>query len=123
VVVDKNGFAKTTGDIDGGDKVQVTSADGKIKVMYTFGTPTSNQSLVNQEISVYPNPTNGKIQVNGVKAGNRIRVFSSTGAVVRNVIVKSSMEVLSLENQPGGMYMIVVSGENSITARFKVIKF
>lgn len=123
VVVDKNGFAKTTGDIDGGDKVKVTSADGKIKVMYTFGTPTSNQSLVNQEISVYPNPTNGKIQVNGVKAGNRIRVFSSTGAVVRNVIVKSSMEVLSLENQPGGMYMIVVSGENSITARFKVIKF
>jgi hypothetical protein len=123
VVVDKNGIEKATGDIDGGDKVQVTSADGKIKVMYTFGTPTSNQSVDKPEIAVYPNPTNGKIQVNGVKAGNRIRVFSSTGAVVRDINVQSSLETISLDNQPGGIYMIVVSGENSITARFKVIKF
>ena len=123
IVVDKNGLVKTTGDIDGSDKVQVTSADGKTKVIYSFGTLTSNQKLDKQEISVYPNPTNGKVQVNGVKAGNRIQVFSSTGAVVRDINVKSSMEILSLDNQPGGMYMIVVSGENSITAKFKVIKF
>jgi hypothetical protein len=123
VVVDKNGIEKATGDIDGGDKVQVTSVDGKIKVMYTFGTPTSNQLVDKQEIAVYPNPTDGKIQVNGVKAGNRIRVFSSTGAVVRDINVQSSLETISLDNQPGGIYMIVISGENSITARFKVIKF
>jgi hypothetical protein len=123
IVVDKNGLVKTTGDIEGGDKVQVTSADGKIKVMYTFATPTSNRLVDNQDITVYPNPTNGKIQVTGVKAGNRIQVFGSTGAVVRDVNVQNTLEILSLDNLPGGIYMIVVSGENSITARFKVIKF
>ncbi len=123
VVVDKNGLVKTNGDIDGSDKVQVTSADGKIKVMYAFGKPTSNQKLDKQEISVYPNPTSGKIRVSGVQAGNRIQVFSSTGAVVRDAVVQNSMEILSLDNQPDGMYMIVVSAENSVTAKFKVIKF
>jgi hypothetical protein len=123
IVVDKNGLAKTTGNINRGDKVQVTSADGKIKVMYTFGTLTSNHSIDKQEISVYPNPTSGKVRVNGVRAGNRIQVFSSTGTIVRDINVHKSLEILSLDNQPGGLYLIVVSSENSITARFKVIKF
>ncbi len=123
VVVDKNGIEKTIGDIDGSDMVKVSSADGKIVVMYSFGVLTSNQSINQHEIAVYPNPTNGKINVYGVNTGNRIQVMNTAGTIVRDLNVQSSLETLSIENQPGGLYMIIISNENSITAKFKVVKF
>jgi len=122
VVVDKDGNVKNTGDVNGGDMVQVTSADGKMKVYYTFGPLTSASTIQSTNIELYPNPTNGVINVSGVKAGYRIQVYNSVGAAIREINVQSSIERISLSNQPAGMYMIVVSDNNKMLGRYKALK-
>jgi hypothetical protein len=122
VVVDENGNQKLNGDINGGDMVLVTSADGKMKVYYTFGPLTSSNVYESNGIDLYPNPTNGKINVSGVKAGDRIQVYNSVGAVIRDINVQSSIESVSLDNQPAGMYMIVISDQNKTLGRYKALR-
>jgi hypothetical protein len=121
-VVDKNGNVKINGDINGGDMVEVTSADGKMKVHYTFGPLTATSTINATNIELYPNPTNGEINVSGVKAGQRIQVYNSVGAAIRDINVQGSIERISLRNQPAGMYMIVVSDNNKMLGRYKAMK-
>lgn len=122
VVVDKDGIVKNSGDIDRTDKVQVTSADGKIVVNYTFGTLTAVNDYKSNGIDLYPNPTNGKINVSGLKAGNRIQVYNSVGAIIREINVQNSIETISLDNQPAGMYLIVISDQNRMLGRYKALR-
>ena len=122
MVVDENGNEKMTGDIDGGDMVMVTSADGKIIVYYSFGPLTAINVFESNGIELYPNPTNGKINVSGVKTGDRIQVYNSVGAVIRDIKVQSNIESVSLVNQPAGMYMIVISNQNKMLGRYKALK-
>jgi hypothetical protein len=101
--------------------VKVTSADGKIEVMYQLGVTSAFEVNKNQ-IEIYPNPTNGKLNVSGVEKGNRIQVFNGTGAVVRDLQVRTNLETISLDGQPSGMYLIVISKENELIGRYKAIK-
>lgn len=121
-VVDKNGTVKINGDINGGDRVMVTSADGKMKVYYSFGPLTGVKVYESNGIDLYPNPTNGKINVSGVKAGNRIQVYNSFGAIIHEFKVQSSIETISFDNQPAGMYMIVISDQNKILGSYKALR-
>ncbi len=122
VVVDKNGIVKTTGDINGGDKVRVTSADGKMINMYSFGPLTAASLIGARNIELYPNPTTGQINVSGLAAGYRIQVYNSVGASVRDIKVQSNVEGISLGDQPSGMYMIVVSDKEKMLGRYKLLK-
>jgi len=93
-----------------------------MKVYYTFGTLTSSNVYQSNGIDLYPNPTNGKINVSGVKAGDRIQVYNPVGAIIREIKVQSSIEIISLDNQPAGMYMIVISDQNKILGRYKALR-
>ncbi len=121
-VVDKTGALKLNGDIDGSDKVLVTSADGKMKVYYTFGPLTSIGKLESDYIELFPNPTSVEINVSGVKAGQRIQVYNSAGMAISYINVQNSIERISLRNQPAGMYMIVVRDNNKMLGNYKVLK-
>jgi len=121
-VVDKDGAVKINGDINGGDKVRVTSADGKLMVYYTFGPLTSSKGFEANDIQLYPNPTDGEINVSGLKAGQRIQVYNSVGAVIRDINVQNNIERVSLSNQAAGMYMIVVSENSKLLGRYKAMK-
>jgi hypothetical protein len=122
VVVDENGNEKTTGDIDATDMVKVTSADGKVVVMYTFGQLTDARWFNANQIELYPNPTTGKLNVVGVESGQRIQVFNSVGAVVLDVNVGGNHEILNIDEQPAGLYLIVVSDKNNLLGKYKAIK-
>jgi len=122
-VVDKNGTVKINGDINGGDMVKVTSADGKIVVMYSFGPLTSASWTQAAQIELYPNPTNGKLNITGLAKGQRIQVYNSVGSAVIDVTVESSVEILSIDKQPAGLYMIVVSDNDILLGKYKAIKY
>jgi arginine repressor len=123
VVVDVNGAEKTTGNLTGTDMVKVTSADGKSTVMYSFATLVSAKSFAKSEVSIYPNPTQGKLNISGVEPGSEIRIFNSMGKMINNMEVKHSVETISLEGFASGVYFVVTSNENTITGKEKVVKF
>ncbi|MEZ5107118.1 MAG: T9SS type A sorting domain-containing protein [Draconibacterium sp.] len=122
MLVDAEGVEKTTGNVSSSDMVKVTSMDGKITVTYSIGTLTSSGFTNSAQIGLYPNPTTGKINISGVLAGNKIQVYNSTGAMIRNISVQRNIETVSLDSEPAGMYMIVVSDSKNILGRFKAIK-
>ena len=123
VVVDASGNAKTTGTLVNGDMLKVTSADGHIEVMYELKVVAVSSDLTaGTSIEIYPNPTNGRLNIRGVEAGNRIQVYNSNGAVVRDMKVRTNVEVLSIDDQPAGMYLIVISNENKLLGRYKAVK-
>jgi nitrous oxidase accessory protein NosD len=124
VVTDADGNEKTSGMLAQGDMVKVTSADGKIEVMYNILVNVVSSKLTGvAQIDIYPNPTTGKLNVRGVESGNRIQVYTSTGTLIRDMQVQSNLETLSLEGQPSGIYLIVVSkNSNELLGRFKVSK-
>ncbi len=124
VVVDAEGNEKTSGNLAQGDVLKVTSADGSIVVTYDLAVTVVSSKLPGAaQIEIYPNPTNGELNVNGVEVGSRIQVYSSTGSMIRDLKVQSSLETVSLEGQPSGMYMIVISNSNNeLLGRYKAMK-
>ena len=121
VIVDIHGIEKNTGDLNDGDRLKVTSADGKIVVMYDLNLDLTSAGTVDlQQIEIYPNPATGKLNIRGIEPGNRIQLYSVTGALIRDMKAKSNLEILSLEDVPSGMFLIVISNENQMLGRYKL---
>ena len=109
-------------DLDDGDMLKVTSMDGKIEVMYKLALDlTGIDASAIQQIVIYPNPSEGALNVSGLKPGNRIRVFNTMGVIVRDLKAQNILENFDLNDQPSGMYMIVISDENKLLGRFKAV--
>jgi hypothetical protein len=122
-VVDKDGTVKINGDINGGDKVRVTSADGKIVVTYTFGPLTSASWIQANQIELYPNPSNGRLNVTGLEKGQRIQIYNSVGSAIIDMQVQNNHEIININEHPAGLYMIVVSDQNRLLGKYKAIKY
>jgi hypothetical protein len=123
VVVDAGGNEKTSGDLDDGDMLKVTSADGALVVMYDLMLDlTSNELFETNQIEVYPNPASDKLNIRGLEPGYRVQLISSTGRVLSDVKANSSTETLALDDLPAGLFLVVVSNKDKMVATFKAIR-
>ena len=122
VVVDADGIEKTSGDLNEGDKLKVTSKDGKIVVMYSIDFATSAVKPSASKIMVYPNPTSGKVNIQGLEQGSRIQIFNQAGALLKDIKSGSSLETVSLENQPAGLYLVVLTKDARLIGQYKVMR-
>jgi hypothetical protein len=122
VVMDMAGNERTSGDLNDGDWLKVTSADGKIVVMYELDLDLTVANQVNSgQIRLYPNPTGGMINIAGVNPGGRIQIFNAMGAAIRDIKIQRTIESVSLD-EPAGLYLIVISDRNQLLGRYKVLK-
>lgn len=71
------------------------------------------------EISIFPNPTNGLLDVSGAGI-QEIRVFNAKGQMVKQVFVNPEETLqIDMSDQPGGVYLLqAVSEGNTFTTRF-----
>lgn len=121
-VVDAEGNEKTTDDLNEGDMVKVTSADGKMIVMYEIDFATLAEKPSEGNIQLYPNPTTGIVNVMGLENDVRIQVFNPLGVLIRDIKSGSSLETISLANQPSGMYIVVLTRDSRLLGQYKVIR-
>ncbi len=122
-VLDEQGVAKQSSDIVvSGDQVKVTAENGVTVAYYSISSITGMDPLQAEELRVYPNPTSGMFHLEGLSAGDHIRVYSARGAVVLERIAVSSSEMFSVEGEPAGMYFITVEGNGSLVRKLKLIK-
>ena len=124
VVSDAEGNVKTSGYLVDGDKVTVTSGDGATQVTYIVTVIATGLDLSQSDrIEMFPNPSSGLFNVTGLKAGQTIRVLNSVGMVIKTIDVNSTHEIVSLDNQPSGLYMIIVGDHDRLIGRYKAIKY
>jgi hypothetical protein len=87
-------------------------------------TSVDEQQLAN-EISVFPNPTSGMVNVDlGEYSSkfNQIRVFNAVGALVTQQSVQQSLAAINLSSMPKGLYLIVfeLNNQKRITKKISV---
>lgn len=95
-------------------------------------TSTSEvQKVVNQGISIYPNPNNGSFNVqfeNGFESLNRIAVMDYTGKIVFSAnynqnMSKNAVVNINSEHLSQGTYILLVQGaQQNISTRITVLK-
>lgn len=122
-ILDKDGKVSTSTNLNKGDKLLVTAADGKTTATYSISSITKVVDVAAESIKMYPNPTSdGRVIIQGLEKGNRVRVFNISGMLIRDVIVDNSSEYVSLAAQPSGVYMFVVSSGDQHLSIQKVIR-
>jgi hypothetical protein len=117
VIVTKDGVENTGAYLANGNKVKVTAADG-VTVVYYKISPSTTVNELESGIKLYPNPTTGIININGIESGKRIQVYNAMGVTVRDIVSSTNNAVISLDNEPAGMYLINIENNGS----FKVVK-
>ncbi len=74
------------------------------------------QTVFNGPITIYPNPTTGKLNIDAVNFED-VEVYDTSG----RLIIKSELTTISLEEQSKGLYILKVSANGTIQ-EFKVFK-
>jgi len=93
----------------------------------TWGTPiliTENQSIIKNEnnIKLFPNPTNGIFTISNTSAINKIEIYNSIGnLIISKNNINNNQTIIDLQNEKAGIYLIKIFSENSYIAR-KLIK-
>lgn len=122
-VVNAQGVENKGTDLNDGDKLKVSAADGVTVVYYALKLDlTGVEDLDANEMTIFPNPTNGVVNLSGIPGGSFIRVYNLQGASVLEKVAGRSLEVISLQDQPAGLYFITVNNGGKAIGKFKLIK-
>ncbi len=106
-----------------GDVVVVTAADGVTQVVYEIVFDlTTVEDIGEVALNAYPNPSSGTFMIEGLEAGQRMRVFNSLGANILDIPVQQTEEEISLEGRPDGIYFISISKEDQVIGTLRLIK-
>ena len=91
-----------------------------LEILTTPGTSGIN-SLDNNSIRIYPNPTTGILNIEGIDNYNELQVLDIQGKTV--MTINSFSSTLDVSNLPKGSYIIkMISNDSVITKRITLIK-
>jgi hypothetical protein len=82
-----------------------------------------NETSINLELSVYPNPTTDYLTLKVDDHSNlNYQVYDLQGKVIENNKVTTSITTISMEALPKAIYFLNVTKNNQIVKTFKIIK-
>ena len=109
----------TTTYIVTGDDGTCTSND---TITITVTICTGIDDVSNNELSIYPNPTNNIINVNGLENANQLTLLDVTGKVVyTNSNITTNNITIDISNASNGLYFLQIKTANGIDS-YKVVK-
>jgi hypothetical protein len=83
---------------------------------------TALEENVTGDIKLYPNPTNGNLNIQ-VEAMRRITIANALGQVVYDQEVNSDSEVVDMAQYQTGVYMVRITTDNGVAVkRINVVK-
>ena len=82
-----------------------------------------NETTINLEMNVYPNPTENFITLKVEKTENlNYQLFDMQGKLIESKAINNSLSKISLENQLSTTYFLKVTKNSQIVKTFKIIK-
>ncbi|MDR1974743.1 MAG: leucine-rich repeat protein [Bacteroidales bacterium] len=100
--------------------VSVTAPSGTTTTTYTLFVTRRNMSVnidentLSQKLSVYPNPMTGnELHIDGaqIKSGDVIKMFSTTGQLIRTAIATGKSTTANMLGLTSGTYIVCVNGK------------
>ncbi len=91
----------------------------EITIMYTDIT-----DVLNTNISIYPNPSNGSFTINLASSSNQFNVIISdiTGKIIQSYTNTNNKVLVNISNNPKGIYLIKILENNKIVKTSKITK-
>ncbi|MEA3504453.1 MAG: PKD domain-containing protein [Bacteroidota bacterium] len=83
------------------------------------GTSIETLSLEKEGVILYPNPTNGSVNIISSAANSQVEIFSTVGKLVYRGTISGTESVIDLNYLPNGIYTVQVTDKNS---DFKKVK-
>lgn len=83
-------------------------------------TGIANKSV--KQVSLYPNPTNGLVQLANVPAGSIVNVYNVLGESVLATEIFNSNTTIDLTSYTTGIYYVRISNNNAVIFDQKVVK-
>lgn len=87
----------------------------------TCSVVLDSESFKLNNISLYPNPTNGIVNIRS-NTKLTIEIYDLLGKVILTTETSSGIENLNITNYPSGIYLIKTTNEQGYSKTFKVIK-
>ncbi|MGB4775321.1 MAG: T9SS type A sorting domain-containing protein, partial [Daejeonella sp.] len=99
--------------------VAVLSNSGAETVKTTSArTEAGTNTLVSEDMKIYPNPTKGVITISGNgSATGKIEVVNASGAKVYQTDLKSNTTQLDLSAYPSGIYLVTITSNGQTTTK------
>jgi hypothetical protein len=96
------------------DKMVLRKTNVSDSAAFNLNNPASNcydaslstNDIIKQEVSIYPNPTNGKIEIKNLTEKSKLIITDILGARVRVISTKTSSEVIDVSDLKRGIYFI-----------------
>ncbi len=107
-------------------KVCLTSdpdlCDSALLVVYVT-VPSAVETMLNERVNVYPNPTYGRITVSATSPVVKVRIFSVAGILLQEVLPESLSPVvpLTLQQSPG-IYLLEIQTEKGMIRKKILIR-
>ncbi|MCD4747285.1 MAG: T9SS type A sorting domain-containing protein, partial [Bacteroidales bacterium] len=91
-----------------------------------YGDPViiSDENRCNKEISIYPNPTNGIMNISGIKSNSNtyLKVADIYGRIILKEAISSDNNKLDLSCLPRGLYIIELFGVGTYYVEKVILK-
>lgn len=121
VAIQADGKFVTTCSFDNSVR-RITEAQDSNRVPVVVDVTTlSSENFENNEIAVYPNPSNGIFTIDAKEAVT-VEVYDMIGKKVFNSKVALGSSNLDLSNHANGIYLLMVTNQNGSATTYKLIK-
>jgi len=91
-----------------------TSSRSNIATNVTAGTGLNSLKDISNMISIYPNPTSDKVELNideNIYSGSIVSVYNMLGSIVKSEKVITNKQIIELGNLTNGVYLLVVKSD------------
>lgn len=83
---------------------------------------TQNQFIQNNySIKIFPNPSNGIINFNGVNLSSTIQIYNSLGAIIYTSKATNDNYSITIDNKANGIYFYRIIDDNAFIQEGKII--
>ena len=93
-----------------------------LNIPLTGNATVGIDNISENNISIYPNPTNGEFIIENQQEISKIEIFDITGKSVKQLLPNSKNVSVNINNQANGIYFIKIISENKIITKKIVIR-
>ncbi len=94
-----------------------------LSVTFDCVSTGDNQLTENTQITMYPNPSNGQFNIDGVNQGMNVEIYDYAGRIITNMVADKETMKVDMSNQPNGLYLVrILSKEQVLVSQKKLVK-
>lgn len=84
-------------------------------------TTSLSSKMLDFDFNMFPNPTNGELNLGSVQPGKELTIYNAQGLMVYKLIVEAENQRINLSELSDGIYLAMISG-NSNTKKLVILK-